>query len=213
MIIGMAQTKGGVGKTSICLNLAAEFARRGKTVHVFDADPSGHSVTLASEATTWPFKVEALLLEETDDAGMKAWAGAVKGCKADVVIIDAPGALGAAFGAVIAMADVVLIPSGATVLDINGAVETLKMIRAHRKATKHARPDVLIVPSKIDKRTTAGRDAVLTLAGLTEPVAPAIGNRSIVADSFASSDTVPPDSQAGREFSALADAIETKSLI
>ena len=205
-IIGLAQSKGGVGKTTTALNLAAELTRRGHTVAVLDADPAGHAASVAEDGRL-PFKVAAHLLEEGEDATVAQWVKEVRGQGTDFTIIDAPGSMGAAFGATIAVADLVLVPAGSTVLDLRGAAETVGTIRRHRKASKRDRPDILIVPSRIDKRTGAGRDVVATLAALTEPVAPAISYRAIVADSLATGEAVPPDSPSAIEFAALADAV------
>lgn len=205
-IIGLAQSKGGVGKTTTALNLAAELTRRGNTVVVLDADPAAHAASIAEDGQL-PFKVMAHLLEEDGDAAVSAWVKAVRGQGSNFVLIDAPGAMGAAFGATIAVSDLVLVPAGSTVLDLRGAAETVGTIRRHRKAAKRDRPDILIVPSRIDRRTGAGRDVVATLAALTEPVAPTISYRAVVADSLATGEAVPPDSPSATEFAALADAV------
>lgn len=209
IILGMIQSKGGVGKTTTALNLAAEFSRRGKSVEVFDADPAGHAVLVAGDKAQ-PFAVTALLLEDADAAQVAAWAKSIRSAVVDIVIIDAPGSMGAAYGATIAISDLALVPSGATIMDVNGAVETVRIIRRHRKNTAKAKPDVLLVPSRIDRRTSAGKEAVATLAALTEPVGPMISYKATVADSLASGETVAPDSPSGQEFAALASAIETR---
>lgn len=205
-IIGLAQSKGGVGKTTTALNLAAELHRRGRSVAVLDADPAGHAASIAEDGRL-PFKVAAHLLEQNEASDVAAWVREVRSQGTDFVLIDAPGAMGAAFGATIAVADLVLVPAGSTVLDVRGAAETVGTIRRHRKASKRERPDILVVPSRIDRRTGAGRDVVTTLAALTEPVAPAISYRAIVADSLATGEAVPPDSPSALEFSALASAV------
>ena len=208
-IIGMVQSKGGVGKSTTALNLGAEMVRRGRKVVLFDADPAGHSAAIAADGRL-PFDVLPHLLEEVDDATVSAWAKVIREQGADFVIIDAPGAMGGAFGATIAISDLVLVPSGPTALDVRGAAETIGTIRRHRKASKRTKPDIMVVPSRIDRRTSSGRDVVETLAALTEPVSPVISYRAIVADSLTSGDTVPHDSPSGAEFSALADAVLTR---
>ncbi|RYC28903.1 ParA family protein [Lichenibacterium minor] len=208
-VIGMVQSKGGVGKSTTALNLGAELVRRGRKVVVLDADPAAHSAAVAGDGRL-PFSVQAHLIEDVDDTTVAAWAKVVREQEVDFVIIDAPGAMGGAFGATIAISDIVLVPSGPTALDVRGAAETIGTIRRHRKAAKRQKPDILVVPSRIDRRTSSGRDVVETLAALTEPVSPVISYRAVVADSLTSGDTVPHDSPSGIEFAALADAVLTR---
>jgi len=207
VIIGFVQSKGGVGKTTTAINLGAEFARRGRTVIIADADPARHATGIAADGRL-PFKVETRLCESVEEVA--TWARGIRALEADFVILDAPGAMGAAFGASIAVADLVLVPSGATILDVRGAAETIRTIRQHRRASGRTKPDILIVPTRIDKRTSAGRDVVTTLAAMTEAVAPVISYRAVVADSLASGEPVAADSPSAAEFASLADAVLTR---
>jgi chromosome partitioning protein len=204
-IVGMVQSKGGVGKTTTAVNLAAELSRRGHSVRVLDADPAAHAVQIAGMGRL-RFEVAPHLLEE--DQHGQAWGKAVRQAAAEFVLVDAPGAMGLAYGATVALSDIVLVPSGSTIMDVRGAADTVRFIRDFRR--KHGKPDVLVVPSRIDKRTSAGREAIATLAGLTEPVGPLVSYRAVVADSFALGEAVAEGSPSAAEFAALLDAVLTR---
>ena len=48
MIVGVLNQKGGVGKTTLSIGIAAELARQGTRVLLIDADPQGSSLDWAA---------------------------------------------------------------------------------------------------------------------------------------------------------------------
>jgi len=61
-IIGIASGKGGVGKSSVTVNLAVALARRGSTVGLLDADVYGFSVPKMLGITTEPVQLDGMLI-------------------------------------------------------------------------------------------------------------------------------------------------------
>ena len=61
-IYAVASGKGGVGKSSVTVNLAAAMASRGLSVGVLDADIHGHSIPRMMGTTDRPTQVESMIL-------------------------------------------------------------------------------------------------------------------------------------------------------
>ena len=63
-VYAVASGKGGVGKSSVTVNLAAAMAARGLSVGVLDADIYGHSVPRMMGTTDRPTQVESMILPQ-----------------------------------------------------------------------------------------------------------------------------------------------------
>src|SRR5215472_7215465 len=104
-IITVAQRKGGVGKTTIAISIAAELAQRGYDTSLIDADPQ-RSACQWAEPGNLEFPVYEMPLGNDP---IPAWASEVRKITAAIVVIDtAPNEREMA--AAIAMADLILVP-------------------------------------------------------------------------------------------------------
>lgn len=126
MIYSFVNQKGGVGKTTLAVNVAAERARRGRRVLLIDADPQG-------SALDWQAQRGRL-----ERASLIAVAGFPRdtihreigqlGAGYDDIVIDAPGRIEAVARAVIMACDVVVIPVQPSPYDIWASGDVLSLI-------------------------------------------------------------------------------------
>lgn len=154
-VISILNQKGGVGKTTISVNLASAIAKKGKSVLLVDADPQGSALDwFASRSDEMEplFPVVGCakpnLHKTIPDLG--------KG--RDVVVIDgAPRVTDLARAAIMA-SDLVLIPVQPSPYDVWAAEEVVKLI----KEAQIYRPEIqaaFVINRKIAK-TAIGRDIV-----------------------------------------------------
>jgi chromosome partitioning protein len=208
-IIAVAGRKGGVGKSTIVGNLAAEFADMGKSVIVLDADPQ-HSVA------AWAAQGEGMLSRCVEKiAGPSAEALRVRARAAekaaDVVLIDTPPGMAEITYQAALVADLVLLPCGPSPLDLFSLKEALSLALKARAERRSKRPRIRFVPSKVLMNTNLGRSLSASLEAMGKKVLPPIGQRIVVAEAVESGLTVrefAPNSVSGAEFHQLAKAVQ-----
>lgn len=126
MIVTVANTKGGVGKSTIATNLAVEASRDGKRVLLVDADVQGSSIAWRSLRQTDDIQAMA----NTSDTIHKDVASF--GPSFDLVIIDAGGRDSKPFRSAVLACDRLLIPIMPSQYDVWGANDTLEVLRLAR---------------------------------------------------------------------------------
>lgn len=205
-IVAVGNLKGGVGKSTLAVNLAAELAQ-GRRVHLIDADAQATAAEWLGMGAL-SFSAEALPLDDARDA--ERWVARVRAADADMVVIDLPPHTGAATAAALILADLAVIPVAPSGLDLRAAGKALDLLREAREARGDGKPAALLVPSKVDRRTAAGREIEAALHELGEPVGPAIGLRAAFVDSATAGAWVgayAPRSAAHQEIATLAAVV------
>jgi chromosome partitioning protein len=200
--------KGGIGKSTIAGNLAAEFAAMGRTVVALDADPQ-HSLA------TWAAQGAGMLrdcVERVKHGSAEELRAMMHNARktADLVLIDTPpGSPETAYQAAL-LADLVLLPCGPSPLDLFSLKPALSLALEARAERRSKKPRIRFVPSKVLMSTNLGRGLSSSLAEMGKKVLPGIGQRIAVAEAAASGLTVieyAPSSVSHLEFERLAKAI------
>lgn len=151
MIVGVLNQKGGVGKTTLSVNLTASFARGGSRVLLIDADPQGSALDWAAARQSEPlFSVVGLPRPTVHKEIAQIGHGY------DHIIIDGPPRVTDLARSAIMASDVVLIPVQPSPYDIWAADEVVKLID-EAKVYNEKLKSAFVVNRKI-ANTAIGRD-------------------------------------------------------
>jgi chromosome partitioning protein len=204
MIIGVLNQKGGVGKTTVAVNLAAVFATAGNRVLLVDADPQGSSLAWSAAREADPLFPVVGMAKPTLHRDMPEVARDY-----DVVVIDGAPRVNELGRAAIMASDLVVIPVQPSPYDVWATQDTVQLI-TEAQQFKEKLKAVFVINRKI-VNTALGRDVGAALAGFGFPVSDvSLCQRVIYAESAAQGLAVieaGPDSEAAKEIARFAETI------
>jgi chromosome partitioning protein len=205
MIIGVINQKGGVGKTTVSVNLAAALSQTRRRVLLVDADPQGSALAWSSLREAEPLFPVIGMAKPTLHRELPALARDY-----DIVVIDGAPRVNELSRAAILASDLVVIPLQPSPYDVWASADTVRLVREAQQFRAGIRAAFLI--NRRVANTVIGRDAAGALAEFEDiPVLDvALGQRVIFAETAAKGQTVvevAPTSEAAHELARLADLI------
>lgn len=186
MLLAMVNSKGGVGKSTLAVHASVWLCERGLRVAVIDADAQGSTTQWLSQAAP-DIRIEAC---HTAQEITQRWQRLRM--LYDVVVADGPAALNAETGALVSSADVVLLPIGPSMMDVQASYRTARLIYKVRLQRKRGGfPIAYTVLNRVVSRSRLGRTTTeaaakfgfptaATTLHLRQPYADACGRGTVV---------------------------------
>jgi chromosome partitioning protein len=207
MVIGILNQKGGCGKTTVAINLAAVLSTVTNRVLLVDADPQASAMAWSAARETGPLFPVIGMAKPTLHKDLPELARDY-----DVVVIDGAPRVNDLGRAAIMASDLVVIPVQPSPYDVWAAADVVRLI-SEAKQFRHHLDAVFVINRKI-VNTAIGRDVAGALVGFDIPVSDfALHQRVIYAESAARGLAVveaEPHSEAARELQRFAESLMTR---
>lgn len=154
-IITVSHQKGGVGKTTLALNLAACFKKGGLKVGVMDTDLQGSLAAVSTDLEG----IDFIPIERIAD---------LKELEYDIIVIDTPPYLMDSMADLFALSDYVLVPTKIgffDVLAIRATMEIIRQVKVSYPTLKYG-----VVLNMLKNRTSITEEIKSTLIDYGAPV-------------------------------------------
>lgn len=210
MIFTIGNTKGGVGKSTVALNLAVALSARARSVWIIDGDRQG-TTAMAMGIRTADGKLPQIHCSHLFDGDALHRAVVAEAAQFDCVVIDAGGRDSTALRAALVLSAVVVVPFAPRSLDMWALADMGRLVeeaRVHNTALK-----ACAVLSGADASGRDNQDAADALANFPQLdyLPTPIRRRKSVANAMGHGLSVleytPKDAKAIAEMNGFADAV------
>src|SRR5208282_3792717 len=176
MIIVIANSKGGVGKSTLAVHLAGWLYKQGHRVTLADCDTQQSSMEWIREAVP---EVKAVRLDNPD---MILSELPQLDADTDYVIADGPGSQTETSRALLLRADLAIVPAKASMLEVRALAQATEVLRVSQDI-RGGLPRAVMVLSMVGKTYRLTADMIDAAAALNLPLASqAMTLRQIYAD-------------------------------
>ncbi len=200
-IISLINQKGGVGKTTLGLSLAARWHLSGKSVAIIDADPQKSALFWKQQQSP-----DSQLAEvDVYAANLPSEIRASRKLEVDYVIIDTPGTDQMMTRSAVNVSDAILIPVQPSSLDVRASAPSVRTALATGKPTAY-------VVNRFVHQSQLGRDVMASLRKTpARLILKAMGQYQAFARSVGEGETPTtmfPGTTASRNVEAVGQAID-----
>lgn len=208
MIIVVGNQKGGVGKSTLTVNLAVVWQQAGKSVVIVEADPSVFTVSTWADDREEANLSPILTVKKTGK--LKEALRNLDG-QYEVVLVDLPGKDSPEMRSALLAADLFLIPSQPTQADIDATINLAPIVEAVGEYNEGMKTVVVINRLTTHARSADFEEATEALSQAFETILPnAIHDRKAFRSSLSEGKSVleGSDRKAATEIRNLAHALE-----
>lgn len=203
MLIVLANSKGGVGKSTIAVHLTVALAESGKKVALIDSD-------VQSSSSHWMAEVGGnvpVCRLCTPDEVLEQARPLLQ--NAEIVVADGPAGLSEVTRALLLVADLALLPCGPSALDLRSVSETVRVVQ-QAQGIRGGPPRAALIPNKLQANFRLSRELLESLTVFSLPVFDGLRLRQAYPDSAGQGTVVwklPDAAAAAAEMKTLIDQI------
>lgn len=216
MILTVGNTKGGVGKSTLAINIAASLALAGREVLVIDGDRQGSAQLALSNRAEAGIEPVITCAAAVEAAALRALVKQMRG-KFDDIIIDCGGRDSEALRGAMIVTDILLVPFQPRAFDVWAMTDMVKLITDARDLRDDLVALALVNEAETTVLSSDNRDAIDAVKALEvfEVLGEVIGKRKAFVNAAGVGRSVdeckPVDAKASHELAALVKRLMNKS--